>query len=213
MTKPWIAHYESHVPPTIDIPDTPLSDCLRRNALRYPKRAALIFFDNKITYREVNDAVDRFAAGLQKLGIGKGDRVAVYMPNCPQYVIAYYGALRVGAIVVPCNPLYVARELEHQFRDAGVKIVVTLSSFYHTVREVRAHVDSRDAHERRQRHEDEAGARDEGTAREGDSPRRHRVPRREAVGEERTSHHPHVEEREQRPWPRPDALQDRHREA
>ena len=97
MNRPWLTHYEAHVPPTIDIPDTPLSDCLRRNALRHPKRTALIFFDKKVSFQELNDAVDRFAAGLQKLGVGQGDRVAVYMPNCPQFVIAYYGILRAGA--------------------------------------------------------------------------------------------------------------------
>jgi long-chain acyl-CoA synthetase len=137
MNRPWLTHYEAHVPPTIDIPDTPLSDCLRRNALRHPKRTALIFFDKKVSFQELNDAVDRFAAGLQKLGVGQGDRVAVYMPNCPQFVIAYYGILRAGAIVVPCNPLYVARELQHQLTDAGARVIVVLSSFYHTIQEIR----------------------------------------------------------------------------
>jgi len=138
MNKPWTAHYEPHVPPTIDIPDTPLSDCLRRNALRHPKRTALIFFDKRVSFQELNDAVDRFAAGLQKLGVGQGDRVAVYMPNCPQYVIAYYGILRAGAVIVPCNPLYVARELQHQITDAGARVVVVLSSFYRTIKEIRS---------------------------------------------------------------------------
>ena len=138
MNKPWVAHYEAHVPPSIDIPDTPLADCLRRNARRYSDHPALIFFNRKVSYKELNDAVDRFAAGLQKLGVARGDRVAVYMPNCPQYVIAYYGALRAGAIIVPCNPLYVARELEHQLKDAGTRVMVVLSSFYHTIQEIRA---------------------------------------------------------------------------
>ncbi|MCD6520825.1 MAG: long-chain fatty acid--CoA ligase [Anaerolineae bacterium] len=138
MDKPWIAHYESHVPPVIDIPSTPLADCLRRNARRFPDHPALIFFDNKISFKELNDAVDRFAAGLQKLGVAPGDRVALYMPNCPQYVISYYAVLRIGAIVVPCNPLYVARELEHQLNDAGARVAVVLSSFYPTLKEIRA---------------------------------------------------------------------------
>jgi len=137
VDKPWISHYEAHVPPSITIPDTPLSDCLRRNARRYPQHPAIIFFDHKLTFKELNDAVDRFAAGLQKLGVARGDRVAIFMPNCPQFVIAYYGTLRVGGIVVPCNPLYVARELEHQLNDAGAKVMVALSSFYPTVREIR----------------------------------------------------------------------------
>jgi len=138
VNKPWSAHYEAHVPPSLDIPDTPLSDCLRRNARRYPDHPAIVFFGHKLSFKELNDAVDRFAAGLQKLGVARGDRVAVYMPNCPQYVIAYYGVLRAGAIIVPCNPLYVARELEHQLKDAGARVIVVLSSFYRTVKEIRA---------------------------------------------------------------------------
>jgi long-chain acyl-CoA synthetase len=137
--KPWLAHYEPHVPATLDIPDTPLADCLRRNARRLPNNTALVFFGARIAFRDINDAVDRFAAGLQKLGLARGERVALFMPNCPQYVIAYYGTLRAGGVIVPCNPLYVARELEHQLNDAGAKIMVVLSSFYRTVKEIRAH--------------------------------------------------------------------------
>ena len=137
MIKPWTAHYEAHVPPTIDIPETPLADCLRRNGHRFPDHPALIFFGARMTFKGLNDAVDRFAAGLQKLGVAAGDRVALYMPNCPQYVIAYYATLRVGAIAVPCNPLYVARELEHQLNDAGPRFAVVLSSFYSTLQEIR----------------------------------------------------------------------------
>ena len=138
MTGPWVEKYEAHVPARIDIPDTPLPDCLRRNARRYPKHPALIFFDARMTFSELNDAVDRFAAGLQKLGVARGDRVALYMPNCPQYAIAYYGVLRVGAVVVPCNPLYVAREIRQQLVDAGATVAVVLSSFYNTLKEIRA---------------------------------------------------------------------------
>ncbi|NLG29029.1 MAG: AMP-binding protein [Chloroflexi bacterium] len=138
MNRPWLAHYEAHVPHHLDVPDTPLSDCLRRNARRYPDRPATVFFGARLSFRALNDAVDRFAAGLQKQGVLPGDRVAVYMPNCPQYIIAYYGALRAGAVVVPCNPLYVARELQHQLLDAGVRVIVVTSNFYSVVREIRA---------------------------------------------------------------------------
>lgn len=138
MTGPWVQCYEAHVPTTLDIPDTPLPDCLRRNARRHPKHTALVFFNARMTFKELNDAVDRFAAGLQKMGVARGDRVALYMPNCPQYVIAYYGVLRAGAVVVPCNPLYVAREIRQQIVDAGATVAVVLSSFYNTLREVRA---------------------------------------------------------------------------
>lgn len=138
MPRPWTRCYEPHVPAALELPSTLLSDRLVENSRSFPKRAATIFFGTRLTYRALNEAVDRFAAGLQQLGVVKGDRVALHMPNCPQYAIAYYGALRAGAIAVPCNPLYVARELQHQLIDSGAKVAVVLSSFYNTLQSVRA---------------------------------------------------------------------------
>ncbi|MGQ9584843.1 MAG: long-chain-fatty-acid--CoA ligase [Anaerolineae bacterium] len=137
MEKPWLTHYDQGVPATIDYPQVPLDQNLTTSASKFPDNPAIIFFNRKLTYRELNDLVDRFAAGLQQLGVKKGDRVAVHLPNCPQFPIAYYGILRAGAIVVPCNPLYVARELEHQIADSGAEVIVTLSSFYKTVNSIR----------------------------------------------------------------------------
>jgi len=93
--------------------------------------------DSQLTYRELNDSVNRFAAAMQNLGIKKGDRVAMFMPNCPQLVIAYYGAMRAGGIAVPCNFLYTAKEIEKQLLDSGAEIIVVLSSFYELVNSVR----------------------------------------------------------------------------
>lgn len=138
MSKPWIAHYEAFVPREFEAPETLLPAALAENARRFPDRTALVFFGRRISYRALDEAVDRFAAGLQLKGIRRGDRVAIYLPNCPQFVIAYYGALRAGAIAVPCNPLYVARELTHQLRDSGARVAVVLSRFYETLRSVRA---------------------------------------------------------------------------
>ncbi len=104
----------------------------------------MIFFGARLSFAALNDAVDRFAAGLQKLGVAPGDRVALFMPNCPQYAIAYFAAWRIGAIVVPCNPLYVAREIEHQLQDAGARVAVVLSSFYPLLRQVRANTPLRE---------------------------------------------------------------------
>ncbi len=137
MERPWHKHYDPGVPKTIDYPGVPVDRFLEDSASRYPDRTALIFFDHKMTYGELNRLVNRFAAGLQKLGIGKGDRVALYMPNCPQMVISYYAVWRIGGIVVPSNPLYVAREIEHQMNDSGAKAIVCLSRFYENVRQAR----------------------------------------------------------------------------
>jgi long-chain acyl-CoA synthetase len=136
-TKPWHQHYDPSVPPSIDYPPIPVHQFLNDTAAKYPDNTALIFFDHKLTYRQLNALVDKFAAGLQRLGVQKGDRVAVYMANCPQSVIAYYAILRAGGIVVPCNPLFVARELEHQLNDSGAKLVVCLGLLYPRVKEAR----------------------------------------------------------------------------
>ncbi|MCZ7382164.1 MAG: AMP-binding protein, partial [Candidatus Methanoperedens sp.] len=91
---------------------------LRQTAQKYSDHAAMIYFGKRITYRELDEMVDRFASALQDLGVKKGDRVGIQLPNLPQFVIAFYGALRAGAICVSCSPLYKARELEHQLNDA-----------------------------------------------------------------------------------------------
>ena len=138
MDKPWLNKYESRVPPSITYPQKTLPEMLADSAARFPENTATIFLKAKLTYRQLNALVDRFAAGLQRLGLRKGDRVAIFLPNSPQYVIAYYGILRAGGIVVPCNPLYVARELQHQLKDSGSKIILTLSKFYPIVKEAQA---------------------------------------------------------------------------
>jgi long-chain acyl-CoA synthetase len=138
MQKPWLKFYEPHVPEHIDYPQTTMPAILEETARRYPNHTALIFKDAKLTYREVNEAVDRFAAALQGLGVKKGDRVAVHLLNCPQFPIAYYAVLRIGGIVVPCNPVYTAREMRHQLEDSGAEAIVTLSLMYPIIKQIRA---------------------------------------------------------------------------
>ena len=139
--KPWLACYDNGVPDTINIPDVTLPEMLADTAKTFPNKTALIFFGNKIGYRALDKAVTQFAAGLQALGMQQGDRVAVYIPNSPQFVIAYYGVLRAGGIVVPSNIQYVPRELGHQLKDSGTKYVVALSKFYPNVRQIRHETD------------------------------------------------------------------------
>ncbi|MDP2937301.1 MAG: long-chain fatty acid--CoA ligase [Dehalococcoidia bacterium] len=134
---PWLKHYEKGVPHSIPYPSIPLHRTLEDTATRFPDNPAMVFFERKISYRELNALADRFAAALQGLGVSKGDRVALMLPNCPQFVIAFYGTLKAGGVVVPTNPLYVEREVQHQLRDSGAKAVVTLSKFYPTVAMVR----------------------------------------------------------------------------
>jgi long-chain acyl-CoA synthetase len=148
MEKPWLSEYDSGVPATIDYPEAPLQQFLIDAAAKYPNKTALVYgnvveplgnalMDTPMTYGQLMELTYQFAAALQKLGVGKGDRVAVHLPNCPQFVIAYYATLMIGGIVVPCNPQYVARELEHQFNDSGAKVAVTLSLTYPIVKQIR----------------------------------------------------------------------------
>jgi long-chain acyl-CoA synthetase len=138
LEKPWLKFYESHVPEYIDYPKTTLPIILGEMAGKYPGHPAMIFKDHVIAYREFNASVDRMAAALQKLGVMKGDRVAIHLPNCPQFPITFYAVLRIGGIAVPCNPIYTARELKHQITDAGAEIIITLSALYPLIRQIRA---------------------------------------------------------------------------
>ncbi|MCR4407027.1 MAG: long-chain fatty acid--CoA ligase [Anaerolineae bacterium] len=138
IEKPWLKHYEEGVPATIDYPKTVMPDVLADTARKHPAHPAMIFKGTKLSYGEFNRLVDKLAAGLQKLGVKKSDRVAVHLPNCPQFPISYYAILRAGGIVVPCNPTYVAREMEHQLNDSGSEVIITLSAFYPLIKQIRA---------------------------------------------------------------------------
>jgi long-chain acyl-CoA synthetase len=135
--KPWLRFYESHVPPTIDYPQSTIPAALEETASQHPDHPVLIYKGRAIPYGEYYRAVDRFAAALQGLGVAKGDRVAIHLPNCPQFPIAYNAVLKIGAIVVPCNPIYTAREMTHQLKDSGSKVIVTLSSTYPLIKQIR----------------------------------------------------------------------------
>jgi long-chain acyl-CoA synthetase len=148
MEKPWLSHYEDGVSAEVEIPDYPVTQNLINTAEAYPDRPALIFgnvveplgnrlMDTTMSYRELLNLTRRFAAALQAFGVEKGDRVAVHLPNCPQFVIAYYATLMIGGIVVPCNPQYVGREIGHQLNDSGTETIITLSLTYPVVRDVR----------------------------------------------------------------------------
>src|SRR5262249_14887968 len=127
--RPWFRHYDPGVPRTQAYPAIPLQRFLTDTAAKYPHAVATVFvavvahriLESSLTYAELDRLADSFAASLQRLGVQKGDRVALLLPNCPQFVIAFFGALRAGAVVVPCNPLYTAPELGRQLADSGAK--------------------------------------------------------------------------------------------
>ena len=134
----WHDLYDDGVPAGVTWQRRPLDHLLRDAAAEDPDRAAIVFFDRVLSYGDLDRTVDALAAGLQQLGVGKGDRVAVFMPNCPQLVIAYEAIWRCGAIVVPSNPLYTAAEFAHQAADAGAKAALVVSMLYEKVREARS---------------------------------------------------------------------------
>ncbi len=137
-TRPWLRHYEPGVPHTITYPARPIHHVLEETARKFPDRPAIMFFGREISYRRLGELADRFAGGLQALGVQPGDRVSLHLPNCPQFVIAWYGVVRAGAVVVPFNPLYVEREVAAQMADCGAVTAVTLDLFAGRVQAARA---------------------------------------------------------------------------
>jgi long-chain acyl-CoA synthetase len=136
--RPWHRFYDEGVPTSINYLDLTLPQILDRTAERYKDRSAVLFEGLRLTYGQLKDAVDRFACALQAMGIKKGDKIAIQLPNLPQTIIAYYGVLKAGGIAVMTNPLYVAREIEHQFNDAGCRACIVADFLWmQKVREIR----------------------------------------------------------------------------
>jgi long-chain acyl-CoA synthetase len=148
MDKPWFSFYEKGVPRTISYQSLTLSDLLAQAARTYPEHTATNFvlryilggrytIGGKASYRKLNEQVDRLATALYQLGVRKGDRIAVMLPNSPQYIITFFAAMRLGAIVVNTNPTYTSRELQHQLEDSGAETIVILNLFWPRLREIR----------------------------------------------------------------------------
>ncbi len=133
LSKPWLQYYPQGVPEEVDIPEVSVPGLFDQMAEKYGKKPALIFYGKKITYKELKAFADRFATALSNLGIGKGDTIALYLLNCPQYVMAYFGALKAGAKVTPISPVYTSQEVRHQLQDSEAKIIVCEDILYDNV--------------------------------------------------------------------------------
>jgi long-chain acyl-CoA synthetase len=138
--RPWTRHYGPGVPANLKLPEGSLVDLLDSSVRRYGNKTALEFFGAHTSYRELGTAISRAAAGLRALGVGAGDRVALVLPNCPQHIIAFHAALRLGAVVVEHNPLYTDRELRHQFEDHGATVAIVWDKAVDKVRQLPADV-------------------------------------------------------------------------
>src|ERR1700730_18428818 len=133
LAKPWLEFYQPGVPPAVELEAKPVFQLLDEAAARWPRRDALVFYGRGITYGELREATDRLACALAELGVKKGDRVALYLVNRPQFIIADFAALKCGATVSPITPLYPSHELRYQLEDSGARAVICQDVLYETV--------------------------------------------------------------------------------
>lgn len=149
MDQPWLKFYEKGVPQSLTYPNIPLDALLTETARKYPAHTATNFvlkyilggrmtIGGKLTYSRLNDLVNRFATALYQLGVRKGDRVGLMLPNSPHFVITFFAAMRLGAVIVNINPTYTSRELKHQLEDSGAETIVLLNLFWPRLREVQS---------------------------------------------------------------------------
>jgi len=127
-SRPWLHHYDYWVPPHLNYPDRPLHEILDTTVVDVPDRPATSFFGATLTFEDIKDRSDRLATALDQYGIVKGDRIGIMLPNCPQYVIAAFAILRLGAVVVNINPSYTAREVLNVAVDSGIRMLITLDA-------------------------------------------------------------------------------------
>ncbi len=141
MEKVWLQNYEPEVPHSINYPPLSLYQLFQKTAEKFMQQPAVHFMGRDLNYGALSAEVESFAAALTGLGIKKGDRIAIHLPNSTQFPIAYLAALSIGAVVVPCNPLYVAREMEYQLKDSGAETIITLTRFYKMIKDIQPKTD------------------------------------------------------------------------
>jgi len=131
---PWLKHYDKGVPQSINYPPVPIFHFLEESARKHPDRACTLFKGAAISFREMNAITDKLAAALAGLGVKKGDRVGIFIPNTPQFVMVYFGILKAGGVVVAIDSRYTAPEIVHQANDAGIETMFVMSNFYKTMK-------------------------------------------------------------------------------
>ncbi|MBI5552336.1 MAG: long-chain fatty acid--CoA ligase [Desulfobacterales bacterium] len=141
-SKPWLKFYPEDVAPDVEIPNVSVPDLLDRTAEKFKKKTALVFYGRKISYGELIDMVNRCAAALAGLGVKKGDTVAIYLLNSPQFVISYFGALKAGAKVTPVSPVYTSKEVKHQLEDSEARTIICEDMLYANVERAGAKLDN-----------------------------------------------------------------------
>ena len=134
--KPWFSSWPKNLPRNLEYPEVPLNAILEKTTKEHPEKAAIAYAEREITYAELDSLSNRFASALASLGVKKGDRVAVFLPNIPHFVIAYYGALKAGAVLTAISPLHKEREVAHQLCDSEAETIVALDLLYPVVERV-----------------------------------------------------------------------------
>ncbi|MFA1711833.1 long-chain-fatty-acid--CoA ligase [Peribacillus frigoritolerans] len=139
--KPWQAIYPEQIPAVLSYEDKPLYSFLKESAEEFPDKVSIHFQGKELTFREVHESASKFAAYLKSIGLQKGERVAVMLPNCPQGVISFFGILMAGGVVVQTNPTYTERELEYQMKDSGAKMILAMDILFPRVSAVASRTD------------------------------------------------------------------------
>jgi long-chain acyl-CoA synthetase len=134
--RPWHDCYDEGIPSSLTYPEVPLFHFLEDSAKKYPDKPCTIFKGAEISYKEMSKITDQLAAALVGLGVNKGDRVGILIPNTPQFVMAYFAVLKAGGVVVATNPQYTEREIKHQANDSGMKLMILMSNYYELVKRV-----------------------------------------------------------------------------
>src|SRR5690606_37034808 len=134
--KPWLKEYPEEIPAALTYSSEPLHHFLRKTAEEFPHKTAIHFMGYEMNYRQLFEMTKKLAGYLQSIGLDKGERVAIMLPNCPQAVISFFAVLMAGGIVVQTNPLYKEKELEQQLRDCGAKFMITLDILLPRVKNV-----------------------------------------------------------------------------
>jgi len=133
LSMPWLARYQPGTPHAVDVPVKSVSQAFDEATERSPDKAAVVFYGRSISYGELRDATDRLANALASLGVKKGDRVALYLLNSPQFIIAYFAALKCGATVTPISPVYTSHEVRYQIEDSGARVAICQDILYDKV--------------------------------------------------------------------------------
>jgi len=143
MEKPWLQHYDAGVPASLNYPPQTIHGILEATAARWGSQPATCFADHSLSYSQIDTLSDQLARALLILGLQKGDRVGLLLPNCPQFVLAFYAILKAGGVVAAINPQYRPRELEAQLQDAGAEILISVRSAAQVIQSVQPHLNLR----------------------------------------------------------------------